>query len=113
VIKQYGSAVKGGIGSFSQFGWTLGRLAVKALLSIKSHVYTAKTVNAAFKALKNYKTDMLCRPWYFGPLPNNVDYTTWPENGTMQIVPGSGCLPIDAVDPEVAKARTYEKAHGL
>ena len=113
VIAQYGQAVKGGIGSFSQFGWTLGRLAVKALLSIKSHVYTAKTVNAAFKALKNYKTDMLCKPWYYGPLPNNTDYTVWPENGTMQIVPTSGCLPIDPIDPEVAKARAYEKAHGL
>ena len=113
VIAQYGQNVTGGIGSFSQFGWTLGRLAVKALLSIKSHVYTAKTVNAAFKALKNYKTDMLCKPWYYGPLPNNTDYTVWPENGTMQIVPKSGCLPIDPIDPEVAKARAYEKAHGL
>ena len=113
VIAQYGQNVSGGIGSFSQFGWTLGRLAVKGLLSIKSHVYTAKTVNAAFKALKNYKTDMLCKPWYYGPLPNNTDYTVWPENGTMQIVPNSGCLPIDPIDPEVAKARAYEKAHGL
>ena len=68
MLKQYGSDVTGGVGSFSQFGFVLGQLAVKALLSIKSHVYTAKTVNAAFKALKGFKTDMLCKPWYFGPL---------------------------------------------
>ena len=41
VLKQYGSDVAGGVGSFSQFGFVLGQLAVKALLSIKSHVYTA------------------------------------------------------------------------
>jgi branched-chain amino acid transport system substrate-binding protein len=34
VLKQYGSAVSGGIGSFSQFGFTVGQLTVKALLSI-------------------------------------------------------------------------------
>jgi len=113
VLAQYGQNVTGGIGSFSQFGFVLGQLAVKALLSIQPHVYTAKTVNAAFKALKGFKTDMLCKPWYFGPLPNNTDYTVYSQNGKMQIVPGSGCLAIDPVDPEVATARAYEKAHGV
>ncbi|MGH2850384.1 MAG: ABC transporter substrate-binding protein [Solirubrobacteraceae bacterium] len=113
VLKQYGSNVAGGIGSFSQFGFVLGQLAVKALLSIKSHVYTAQTVNAAFHALKNFKTDFLCKPWYFGPLPNNTDHTVYPDNGLMQIVPHSGCLPIDPVDPQVAKSRAYEKAHNV
>jgi branched-chain amino acid transport system substrate-binding protein len=113
VLTQYGSDVAGGIGSFSQFGFVLGQLAVKGLLGIKSHVYTAATVNTAFHNLKGFKTDMLCKPWYFGPLPNNTDYTVYSENGKMQIVPKSGCLPIDAVDPEVANARAYEKAHGV
>jgi hypothetical protein len=31
----------------------------------------------------------------------------------MQIVPGSGCLPIDSVDPEVAGVRKIETAQGL
>jgi branched-chain amino acid transport system substrate-binding protein len=111
VLKLYGSNVAGGIGSFSQFGFLLGQLAVKGLLSIKSHVYTAQTVNAAFKALKNYKTDFLCKPWYFGPLPNNTDYTVWPENGKMVLVPGSGCMKISTVDPLVKTVRAYEKSH--
>jgi branched-chain amino acid transport system substrate-binding protein len=111
VLKLYGQNVAGGIGSFSQFGFLLGQLAVKGLLSIKSHVYTAQTVNAAFKALKNYKTDFLCKPWYFGPLPNNTDYTVWPENGKMVLVPGSGCMKISSVDPLVKTVRAYEKSH--
>jgi branched-chain amino acid transport system substrate-binding protein len=111
VLKLYGSNVAGGIGSFSQFGFLLGQLAVKGLLSIKSGVYTAQTVNAAFKAIKNFKTDFLCKPWYFGALPNNTDYTVYPNNGVMQLVPKSGCLQIDKVDPQVAKSRAYEKSH--
>jgi branched-chain amino acid transport system substrate-binding protein len=117
VLKQYGSSVSGGIGSFSQFGFTIGQLTVDALLSIKSKTYTKATVNAAIENIKDFKTDMLCKPWYYGKanfhLPNNTDYTVWPENGVMQIVPKSGCLPISAVDPEVGKVRAIEKAQGL
>jgi branched-chain amino acid transport system substrate-binding protein len=116
VLKQYGSAVTGGIGSFSQFGFTAGQIAVKALLSIKSQTYTVATVSAAIKAVKDFKTDMLCKPWYFGTgsvhLPNNADYTVWPQNGTMQIVPHSGCLQISPLDPEVKTVLAYEKTHG-
>jgi len=111
VLKLYGSNVAGGIGSFSQFGFLLGQLAVKGLLSIKSKVYTPQTVNAAFKALKNFKTDFLCKPWYFGPLPNNTDYTVYPQDGKMVLVPKSGCLPISTVDPLVKQVRAYEKKH--
>ena len=111
VLKLYGSNVAGGIGSFSQFGFLLGQLAVKGLLSIKSKVYTPQTVNAAFKALKNFKTDFLCKPWYFGPLPNNTDYTVYPQDGKMVLVPKSGCLPISTVDPLVKQVRAYEKSH--
>jgi branched-chain amino acid transport system substrate-binding protein len=75
-----------------------------------------KTVNAAFQALKGFSTDMLCKPWYYGTgsvhLPNNTDYTVWPDNGQMQIVPKSGCLPISTDDPEVKTVRAYEKTHG-
>jgi branched-chain amino acid transport system substrate-binding protein len=117
VFHQYGSAVSGGIGSFSQFGFTVGQLTVQALLSIKSKVYTVKTVNAAIENLAPFKTDMLCKPWYYGKaavhLPNNTDYTVWPDNGVMQIVPKSGCLPISTDDPEVGVVRAYEKAHGV
>jgi branched-chain amino acid transport system substrate-binding protein len=117
VLKQYGSAVSGGVGSFSQFGFTVGQLTVKALLSIKSKTYTKQTVNAAIENLKGFKTDFLCKPWYYGKanfhLPNNTDYTVWPQNGKLEIVPGSGCLAISTADPEVAQVRAIEKREGL
>ena len=92
MLKQYGKAVSGGIGSFSQMGFTEAELMVKALNSITSGTYTVATVNAAIKALKNVDTGMLCQAWTYGSysmhIPNNEDYTVTPDNGKMVIAPG-------------------------
>ncbi len=110
ILKQYGSSVSGGIGSFSQMGFTIGEIATHALESVKG-AYTVKSVNAAFEAVKNYNTGMLCRPWTYGPyklhIANNVDYTVTPKNGQMLIA--QGCTPISADDPGIA---AYRKAAG-
>jgi branched-chain amino acid transport system substrate-binding protein len=106
VLKQYGSNVSGGIGSFSQFGFVEARLAVQALETIKG-AYTVQSVNAAFKALKNVNTGMLCQSWTYGDysmhIPNNADYTVTPTNGQMLVVPNSGCLNISTSDPQIAQ----------
>ena len=52
-------------GSFSQMGYVAARLATKALLDIKGDV-TKKSVNEAFKNIKAYQTDILCKPWSWG-----------------------------------------------
>ena len=109
MLKQYGKAVSGGIGSFSQMGFTEAELMVKALDSITSGTYTVATVNAAIKALKDVDTGMLCQAWTYGSysmhIPNNEDYTVTPDNGKMVIAPNGGCTPISAVDPQIAQYR--------
>jgi len=107
ILAQYGQKVSGGIGSFSQFGFVEARLAVQALETIKG-AYTVASVNAAFKALKNVNTGMLCQQWTYGSysmhIPNNEDYTVTPTgNGLMELVPGSGCLQISSQDPQIAQ----------
>lgn len=103
ILKQYGSAVSGGIGSFSQFGWVEAAFAVKALETIKGP-YTIASVNAAFKAIKDYKTAMVCQPFTYGDyafhIPNNADYTTTPSNG--QMITAQGCTAISSADPQIA-----------
>ncbi|TMM23323.1 MAG: hypothetical protein E6F97_06095, partial [Actinobacteria bacterium] len=103
VFNKYGSNVSGGLGSFSQMGFQMGQFVTQALESIKSSTYDIKTVNAAIKNLKGVKTDILCRPWYYGTaplhIPNNVDWTTTPKNGKMVIK--DGCIPIAAADPTI------------
>ena len=52
ILAQYGQNVAGGIGSFSQMGFLLGKFVVQALRQVKAP-YTIKSVNAAFKAIKD------------------------------------------------------------
>ena len=64
--------------AFAQMGFMAGKFATQALLNVKGPV-TAKSYNAAVRALKNQKTDMLCKPWYVGNalpyhIPNNCGH---------------------------------------
>ena len=106
ILAQYGQAVAGGIGSFSQMGFVLAEFATKALDGVKGP-YTMASVNAAFKAIKDYKTEMLCQPWTYGPyplhIPNNADFTTTPDNGKM--VTAQGCFDVSSADPQIAAYR--------
>jgi branched-chain amino acid transport system substrate-binding protein len=106
ILKQYGSAVAGGLGSFSQMGYLLGKFSVDALQKVTGP-YTIASVNAAFKNIKDEKTELLCQPWVYGDyplhIPNNADFTTTPENGKM--VTAQPCFNVSSDDPQIAKYR--------
>jgi branched-chain amino acid transport system substrate-binding protein len=113
VLKQYGKSVTGGLGSFSQMGFTEAQIAVSALKTITGE-YTAKSVNDAFKSVKDFKTDILCKPWYYGDaplhIPNNTDRTVTPQGGKM--VQKEDCFPISDVDPAIKQVRDIEAKQG-
>jgi branched-chain amino acid transport system substrate-binding protein len=98
------------LGSFSQMGFLEARIATEALLGVKGE-FTKESVNEAFKDVKNFETDILCEPWYYGEaplhIPNNVDRTTTPEGGVM--VEAEKCFPISDVDPAIAQVREIER----
>jgi branched-chain amino acid transport system substrate-binding protein len=109
ILKQYGTNVSGGVGSFSEMGFTMGEIATHALESVKGD-YTIASVSAALKAVTNYNTGMLCQGFTYGNypthLPNNMDYTVTPSNGKfVQASTGGGCTLISADDPQVAAYR--------
>ena len=112
ILTKYGKSVSGGIGSFSQMGFTAGEIAVHALNSVKGD-YTKKNVNKAIENVKNFNTGMLCQKWTYGPykehIANNTDYTVTPNNGKMVIAPNGGCTAISSVDPLIA---SYHKIIG-
>jgi branched-chain amino acid transport system substrate-binding protein len=91
-------------------GFLDAELAVKALEKVKG-AYTVKSVNAAFKGIKDFKTELLCKPWTYGDypshIPNNTDWTVTPDNGKMVIA--QGCNAISSDDPLVA---AYHKVAG-
>jgi branched-chain amino acid transport system substrate-binding protein len=107
VLKKYAPKIP--LGSFSQMGFVEAAIATSALLKVKGE-FTADSVNTAFKAVKDFKTDILCKPWYYGngPLhiPNNTDRTVTPQGGKM--VQEEDCFPISDVDPAIARVRKIE-----
>ena len=110
ILAKYGKAVAGGLGSFSEMGYLLGKFSVDALQKVNGP-YTIQSVNTAFKNIKDEKTELICQPWVYGSyplhIPNNSDFTTTPDNGKM--VTAQGCTPIDSADPQIAQ---YRKAAG-
>jgi branched-chain amino acid transport system substrate-binding protein len=91
-------------------GFVEAEMATKALETVNG-AYTIQSVNAAFKSIKDFKTELLCQPWTYGSyplhIPNNSDFTTTPNNG--QMVTAQGCTPISAADPQIA---AYRKVAG-
>jgi branched-chain amino acid transport system substrate-binding protein len=114
ILAKYGKSVAGGIGSFSQMGFVLGKFLTQALEKVKGPI-TIKSVNAAIIGIKSYKTEMLCQPWTYGKvslhIPNNADYTTTPSNGKM--VTARGCTAIPSSDPQIAQYHSAAKAAGV
>jgi branched-chain amino acid transport system substrate-binding protein len=101
--------------AFAQMGFMAGKFATQALLNVKGPV-TAKSYNAAVRALKNQKTDMLCKPWYVGNalpyhIPNNWDITVDYKKG--KVVVKEKCFAIAAVDKSISQTRAWEKKFKL
>jgi branched-chain amino acid transport system substrate-binding protein len=111
ILQQYGSSVSGGVGSFSQMGFTEAEILVHALESVTG-AYTVQSVNAAIKAVSGFNTGQLCQLWSYGSypmhIPNNEDWTVTPANGKMTTA--QGCTQISSVDPQIA---AYRKAAGV
>ncbi len=97
------------LGSFSQMGFVEASIVVKALMSVTGE-FTAASVNEAIKNVKDFKTDILCKPWYYGTaplhIPNNTDRTVTPKDGKM--VEKEDCFAISEVDPAIAQVRRIE-----
>jgi branched-chain amino acid transport system substrate-binding protein len=111
VLKKYAPKIP--LGSFSQMGFVEGAIATSAMLGIKGDI-TAKSVNEAFKNVKDFKTGILCKPWYYGEaplhIPNNTDRTTTPKDGVM--VQKEDCFPISDIDPPIKQVREIEAQQG-
>ena len=108
ITKKYAPSIA--LQAFGQFGYLIGQMATKALLSIQGPI-TVKSYNDAVRALKNVKSSMLCKPFYVGSvpyhIPNNVDINVTYKAGS--VVAETGCIPIQAVDPQLTQTRAWEK----
>ena len=112
ILKQYGSAVTGGIGSFSQMGFLDAEMAVSALEKVKG-AYTLTERQRGDQGHHQLQDQMLCKPFTFGNysehIPNNTDYTVTPSSSGGTMVVAQGCTPISSADPQIA---AYHKIAG-
>ncbi len=104
------------ISSFAQMGYLDARAATDAMLSIKGDI-TKQSVNDAFKNLKNFSSDLWCKPWYFSStvgsnVSNNTDITVTPQDGKM--VKKEDCFEIAELPANpLAQIRAKEQELGL
>jgi branched-chain amino acid transport system substrate-binding protein len=104
------------LGSFGQMGFVSAEIITRTLLQLSPGQLTPQGVNAAIRRIKDFKTDILCKPWYFGDLqqhvPNNADRTVVPENHVF--VQKDGCFDIAPLPGNnLDSIRQAEKQQGL
>jgi branched-chain amino acid transport system substrate-binding protein len=114
VTKQYAPSIP--LGSFGQMGFVAADIITTTLLQLPPEQLTQSGVNAAIRNIKNFQTDILCQPWYFGDLafhvPNNVDRTVVPQDQAM--IQQEDCFQIAALpDNNLDAIRAAEQAQGL
>ena len=113
ITGQYAPSIP--LSSFGQMGFLAAAIITRTLLQVPADQLTQAGVNAAIRRIRDFKTDMLCRPWYFGNLPDhvpvNVDWTVVPENHLF--VQKEGCFSIAAlpIDPLAQIRRAEQQQH--
>jgi branched-chain amino acid transport system substrate-binding protein len=102
------------IGSFGQMGFLIAKIVTDTLNTSKAT--TPAAANKAIKGIKNFKNDILCKPWYFGGIAtgnvsNNWDHTVVPNGGVMK--DKEPCFAIEAADDVLKAVRAFEGANGI
>ncbi|HEX4735482.1 MAG TPA: ABC transporter substrate-binding protein [Thermoleophilaceae bacterium] len=97
--------------SFSQTGFLAAKVFVDAVSTIKPSAIDRDSVTKALRAVKDFKTDLLCSPWYFGDgaehNANNVGrIVKLTGEGNTGFAPEKGCTPVE--DPDLASIRAAE-----
>jgi branched-chain amino acid transport system substrate-binding protein len=114
IRQKYASSIPSS--SFAQMGYLAGRVATQALMSIQGDI-TKDSVNSAFKAVKDFKSDLWCKPWYFDStigknVSNNNDITVAPQDGKW--VKKESCFAIAALPANpLEQIRAKETQLGL
>ncbi len=99
--------------TFSQAGWLAAKIFTETLLAMDGDI-TRDTVYDAIVEVKNYESDLMCTPWYFGPGErHNANHA-----GRMVVINDAGEYELtqdcqEVVDPELTDVFEDEKEFGL
>lgn len=95
--------------TFSQAGYLAAAAATDALLKLDPAKVDRASVTEAFRNIKNFKTDVSCSPWYYGPGDehNAIHAGSVAEIKDGNFVTRKSCF--QAVDPDLAGIAKMEK----
>jgi branched-chain amino acid transport system substrate-binding protein len=103
------------LGSFGQMGFVAAKVFTDTVLELPEDKLNKEGINDAILNIKNYKTDILCKPWYFQKMrlhvPNTADRTVTPKDGKM--VEAEGCTDIPDSYPDLKYVREFEATHDV
>jgi branched-chain amino acid transport system substrate-binding protein len=95
--------------TFSQAGYLAADAATSALLKLDPAKIDRAAVAEAFRNIKNFKTDVSCSPWYFGP----GDEHNAVHSGSVAEIKGGAFVTrkscFEAFDPDLAGIVKMEK----
>lgn len=99
--------------SFSQGGFLAAKILTDTLLKLKPDEITRETASKAILGIKNYRTDILCAPWYFGESDrHNANHATrMVKIQDGKYVQAGGCQEVE--DPDLGEIRRLERELGL
>ena len=96
--------------TFSQGGYLAAKIATEAMLKLDPNKIDRTSVANALRAVHDFRSDMLCGPWYFGNRArhnaNHVGMVAVAHDSDWK--PASGCFNID--DPELEDILSAEKS---
>ncbi len=96
--------------TFSQGGYLAAKIATDTMLKMDPAKIDRASVSDALRAVKDFRTDMLCSPWYFGPgtrhNANHSGMIAVAHDGDWK--PEGACFEID--DPELDDIVAAEKS---
>lgn len=105
------------ISAYGQLGFVSAMVTVKAMLSIPVDQLSIKTVNEAIANVKDFESDLLCKPYYFGPGLNNHMSNNWTRTVAVQdgvLVPAGDCFALAATSVNhLDEIRAYEQKNGI
>jgi branched-chain amino acid transport system substrate-binding protein len=96
-------------------GFVAAKMFVDTMLKVPDDKLNKAGINDALLNIKNYKTDILCKPWYFQKMklhvPNNTDRTVTPKGSKMTEV--EGCTDIPDSYPDLKYVREFESQNDV
>lgn len=102
--------------NFSQAGFIAAKIFTDTVLELNPDEITKETISEAIAEIKNYESDVFCKPWYWPPegadhYPNNADRTVVLQGGKQVEAENGGCF--DIAFPAADELRQIETDQGL